>query len=161
MPTFVHVVAGVAGPALGLAALHFPHGVPVHRALGKAYLGAWLVIGATGFALGADTPVVSPFEALTAAGLLCVAPAYGAVLLRRRIGRRWLRRHHTWMPASLAALLVTALNQTILQTVGMYPRRLFRALVLSPFVVLPTLHRRLDRRYGFASAKTSAQKPVK
>ena len=152
----VHVVSALAGLLLGIAALRFPNGTPRHRAIGKGYLLAWGGIGASGFALGADNPAVSPFEVLTVVGLLFVVLAYGAVLLRRRIGRQWLRYHYLWMTTSLAALVVTSLNQTILQLVGPYPPWLFWALVLSPFLYMPTLHRRLDERYGFAPREKSA-----
>ncbi len=110
----------------------------------------------SGFALGSDSPSVSPFEILTVVGLLFVSLAYGAVLVRRRIGRRWLRYHYLWMTTSLAALVVTAINQTLLQTVGAYPRWLFWAIVLSPFLYLPALHRRLDEQYGLARRKEVA-----
>ena len=99
---------------------------------------------------------MSPFEILTAVGLLCVAVAYGAVLLRRRIGPRWVRYHYLSMTTSLAALVVTAINQTLLQTVGAYPQWLFWAIVLSPFAYMPALHRRLDKRYGFARRRERA-----
>ena len=142
-----HVLVAVAALGLGIAALRFPNGTPRHRAIGKAYLLAWLGIGATGFALGADTPAISAFELLTAVGVGCVLVAYAAVRFRRRIGPRWLRWHYVWMTVSLAALVVTAVNQIVLQTWGDYPRWLFWVLVLSPFVVLPPVHRRLDQRF--------------
>lgn len=150
MFAIVHVVTAVAGLVLGFAALRFPNGTPRHRRIGRAYLLAWAGIGTSGFILGADSPVISPFEVLTVVGLVTVAVAYGAVLLRRRIGRNWMRYHYSWMTASLAALIVTSVNQTLLQTVGAYPRVIFWALVLSPFLFMPRLHRRLDRQYGFA-----------
>ena len=156
MLTAVHVASALAGLVLGAAALRFPNGTPRHRAIGKGYLLAWVGIGASGFALGADSPSLSPFEVLTVVGLLFVALAYGAVLFRRRIGRRWLRYHYLWMTTSLAALVVTAINQTLLQTVGPYPQWLFWAIVLSPFAYMPTLHRRLDERYGFARQREAA-----
>ena len=154
--TAVHVASALAGLVLGAAALRFPNGTPRHRVIGKGYLLAWVGIGASGFALGADSPSLSPFEVLTVVGLLFVALAYGAVLFRRRIGRRWLRYHYLWMTTSLAALVVTAINQTLLQTVGPYPQWLFWAIVLSPFAYMPTLHRRLDERYGFARQREAA-----
>ena len=156
MLTILHVCSALAGLALGIAALRFPNGTPVHRRIGKGYLLAWVGIGASGFALGADSTSISPFEILTVVGLLFVVLAYGAVLFRRRIGRQWLRYHYRWMTTSLAALVVTAMNQTLLQTVGLYPRWLFWALVLSPFVYMPALHRRLDEQYGFARRKEAA-----
>ena len=160
MLTVLHICSAVAGLALGIAALRFPNGTRTHRRIGKGYLAAWVGIGASGFALGADSPSVSPFEVLTVIGLLFVAAAYGAVLFRRRIGRRWLRYHYVWMTTSLAALVVTALNQTLLQTVGAYPRWVFWALVLSPFAYMPALHRRLDRRFGLAPAPAATHSPA-
>lgn len=151
--TTVHVVVAICGLALGLAALRFPNGSPRHRRIGKGYLLCWLGIAITGFALGADTPAISPFEILTAVGLGFVALGYGTLLLRRRIGPRWKRHHYVWMSTSVAALIVTAANQILLQALGLYPRWLFWALVLSPFLVLPWLHAKLDRRYGMAPAR--------
>jgi hypothetical protein len=142
-----HVLSAVTGLGLGFAALKFPNGTPRHRAIGKAYLVAWVVIACTGFALGADTPELSAFEILTMLGFGCVAFAYAMVLLRRRIGPRWLRLHYVWMSASVAALVVTSVNQTILQTWGEYPRWMFFALVFSPVLILPVYHRALDRRF--------------
>lgn len=156
MITIVHVVSAIAGLALGVAALRFPNGTPRHRAIGKGYLIAWAGIGVSGFVLGADSPSVSPFEILTAIGLLFVVLAYGAVLFRRQIGRKWFRYHYLWMTTSLAALIVTAINQTLLQTIGEYPQWLFWAIVLSPFAYMPTLHRRLDQRYKFGQGQENA-----
>ncbi|MBA3853973.1 MAG: hypothetical protein C0503_06130 [Gemmatimonas sp.] len=142
-----HVLSALAGLILGVAALTFPNGSPRHRAIGKAYLGAWLTVATSGFLLGADTPALSTFEILTMLGVGCVAFAFAAVRLRRRIGPRWLRWHYVWMSASIAALVITSVNQTILQTWGPYPRWLFWALVLAPIAILPPYHRALDRRF--------------
>lgn len=143
----LHIAAALVGLGLGFANLRQPDGGPRHRARGTAYLAAWLCVATTGLALGADTPALSAFEILTLVGLGCVAFAYAAVRFRRRIGRRWLRWHYVWMSASVAALVVTSVNQTLLQTWGPYPRWMFWALVLSPVFVLPTYHRGLDRRF--------------
>jgi uncharacterized membrane protein len=145
--TALHVLLALAGLGLGFAALRLPKGDARHRAIGTTYIAAWLGIATTGLLLGADTPSVSPFEVLTLLGLGCVAAAYAAVRLRRRIGPRWLRWHYVWMSASVAALVVTSANQTILQTWGPYPRWMFWGLVLSPVAILPWYHRHLDRTF--------------
>jgi len=155
-----HVVSALAGLGLGFAALAFPNGSPRHRAIGKAYLGAWLAVATSGCILGADAPALSAFEILTIVGLGCVAFAYAAVRLRRRIGPRWLRWHYVWMSASVAALIVTSVNQTILQTWGPYPRWMFWALVLSPVAILPAYHRALDRRFQPSASRDVRSRPT-
>lgn len=149
-----HIVSALSGLLLGAAALREPNGTTRHRQIGKLYLLAWTGIASTGFALGADTPSISAFEVLTVVGVTFVAGAYAAVRFRRHIGSRWLRLHYTWMTASLAALVVTGLNQLLLLAVPDYPRWLFWTLMISPFVVLPPAHARLDRRFG---ARRAAQ----
>ena len=145
--TAFHVVSALGGLLVGVAAVREPNGTPRHRALGKTYLLAWGGIAGTGFALGADTPSLSAFEFLTVVGLGLVAGAYVAVRWRRRIGSGWLRWHYVLMTASLAALVVTGLNQLILLAMPAYPRWLFWMLMATPFAVLPPLHARLDRRF--------------
>lgn len=143
----IHVVSALGGLLVGGAALREPNGTPRHRALGKAYLLAWGGIAGTGFALGADTPAISAFEILTVVGAGLVAGAYAAVRWRRTVGPAWLRWHYVLMTASLAALVVTGLNQLLILARPDHPRWIFWALMLSPFASLPPLHARLDKRF--------------
>ncbi len=146
--TVIHVVSALGALALGVAAVREPNGTPRHRAIGKAYLLAWTGIAASGFALGADTAAISAFEVLTCVGIALVGGAWAAVRWRRRLGPGWLRVHYVLMTASLAALVVTGLNQVLLLARPDYPRWQFWMLMLAPFAVLPPLHARLDRRFA-------------
>ena len=146
--SIIHVVSALTALVLGVWAVREPNGTPRHRRIGMGYLIAWSGIAASGFALGADTPAISAFEVLTVVGVALVASAFGAVRWRRRLGPRWLRLHYVLMTASLAALVVTGVNQLLIQTLPAYPRWLFWVLMLSPFAVLPAWHARLDQRFA-------------
>ena len=144
------LVARVAGPL----AVRYPNGTPRHRLCGRLYVGAWLRFGATGFYLGARHAGVSPFEVLNGVGAGFLGAGLWTVASKRRLGRTWKRVHYRMMLTSYAFVAVATVNQVLLQ-LGVRPSFwVLIPLALTPFLVLPRLHRRMDRAYGFAEAET-------
>ena len=139
-------------PVVVRAAAPLPGGaraLPRHRALGRVYGCAWLVLGATGAWLGARRPGVSAFELLNAIGLTLVAAGtlVGAVpAVRRRLGAGWFRLHVRLMLSSTAFLVVATANQILSHLVGGYPMWVFWLMVAAPAFVLPRIGRRLAAR---------------
>lgn len=156
----LHVTGAIGALIIGTLAFVFPNGTRTHRLIGKLYLVMWATLAICGFILGWARPGISIFEAATMLGVYNTVYAYAMVLLRRRIGRTWLKRHYGGMLGSMAALIVATVNQ-ILPRLGLqYPIWVFVLMVAAPVVIIPFVQRRLDRRYGFANLTVSRQEPV-
>lgn len=128
----MHVGGAIGAIFAGFLALSFPNGTRRHRLMGKTYLVMWVMLFTGGVILGLYRPGVSPFEILNWVSMGFVVRAYLAVLMRKRIGKTWLRTHYNAMLVSLAALVVATLNQ-LLQRMGIsYPFWVFIAMCASP-----------------------------
>lgn len=161
MPTVavaIHVAFALAALVAGPLAVRFPNGTPRHRRIGRTYVLAWLVFGATGGYLGLLRPGITPFEVLNLLGFGFVVAALHALWRRRRIGRSWKRRHYRYMLISYAFVAVATVNQVLGQAGLAYPLWVFGALALAPFLVLPRVIRRLDAAYG-SSAPPNGRTP--
>jgi uncharacterized membrane protein len=144
----VHIAVASAAHVTRFGALAFPNGTKTHKRLGVGYLVCWGVLAVTAFFFGAQHAGVGAFEVCTTLGATSVIVAYGQVLLRKRSGKRWMRRHYIWMLLSLAALLGPTTNQ-ILWHLGLnYPKLVFFLIIGAPWTVVPFYVRRLDARYG-------------
>lgn len=158
------VLAHIAGAILalfaGVAALRLPNGTRAHRLAGKLYLLGWTALALAGALLGLERPGLSAFEVINTLGFAFVLYAYAQVLLRRRIGPRWLRAHYSWMLNSLGFLWVATTNQLLARlAVALelpYPFWFFILLCVSPALILPRIQRRLDARF----APKAAPQPV-
>jgi len=146
-----HIAMAVTALVTGFGALVFPNGTKTHRRLGVAYLAAWSLLGTTAFVFGSSHRGMSMFEIETTIGLVSVAVAYGCVLFRKRIGKRWMRWHYLFMLASLAALLGPTTNQVLWHLGLDYPKWIFYAIIAAPLVAVPLYKRRLDGRYRLAA----------
>ncbi len=155
MPTLlvvVHIAAATVALVAGPCAVQYPNGTPIHRRIGRAYVGGWLAFASTGAFLGAQRPGVSPFEVLNALGATFVVLGLLPLWRRERFGRRWRQYHYRAMLISVAFVVVASVNQVLMRLGFEYPWWAFGLLTLSPFLVLPLLRRRLDRRYGFSTS---------
>jgi uncharacterized membrane protein len=161
MVVVTHVVGACGALLTGFWALNVPNGTPRHRLLGKLYLVMWFLLASAGVAIGWGRPGISVFEILNLLGAVCVAVAYGAVVVRRQLGRMWLHHHYNYMVSSLAFLVIATINQVLPRLGITYPIWVFFLMVASPSLVIPWYIRRLDRRYGFQKkpVHTSAQQP--
>ena len=146
----IHVAFAVVALVAGPLAVRFPNGSPRHRKIGRFYLGAWIAFGSTGFYLGTLHRGITPFEVLNVLGAGFVLAALYALWRRKQIGRRWKRLHYRSMLISYAFVAVATVNQVLMRAGLEYPLWVFGALVLVPFLVLPSVVRRLDKTYGFA-----------
>jgi hypothetical protein len=145
------LAATVAAPVALRAALPIGPGRARHRAAGYSYVAAWVGIVVTGAVLGVQRPGVSVFEVLNVLGGASVGAAVSlpaVPVLRRRLGREWLRWHIRLMLASTAFLVVASINQGLSRLPGGYPSWLFYVLVALPAFVLPPIGRRLAARAG-------------
>lgn len=156
----LHIIGAFGALITGGLAFVFPNGSRVHRMIGKLYLVMWTTLAICGFIIGWGRPGISIFEVATVFGLLSTLYAYAMVLFRKRIGRSWLQRHYSWMIASMAALVVATVNQTLPRLGIEYPMWVFVLMAVSPTFIIPFFQRRLDRRYGFANVRAPGKEPV-
>lgn len=156
----MHVGGAIGALISGFLALRFPNGTRRHRFMGKIYLVMWVMLFIGGIIIGLGRPGISPFEVINWVSMAFVVRAYVAVLMRKRIGKTWLRTHYNAMLVSFASVVVATLNQLLQRTGVSYPLWVSIVLFASPSFVLPWYVRVLDRRYGFAKVPAAPSLPV-
>lgn len=144
----VHVCTATLALGTGIAAYTFRNNTPRHRRLGIGYIAGWIGFAVTGLILGARDPAISVFEVLTVLGAVFVGLGLGTVKRRDAIGPAWITWHYRWMLTSLAFVVIATINQLLLQAGWRLPLWAFIGLSLTPFLVIPRLVDRLDRRYA-------------
>jgi uncharacterized membrane protein len=154
----VHIAVACGALVTGAGALVVASGTKVHRRLGIGYLVCWGWLAGSSLLFASRHSGTSAFEVLAIVGGVSVAIAYLQVRLRKKLGRRWMRRHYVWMLFSLAALLGPTTNQLFWHLGLDYPKAVFFLVLGAPWLLVPFYVRKLDARYGFA--KTRGDEPA-
>jgi|GEM_PF-1967617 len=156
-----HVGGALLALVAGAVALYVKTGSRPHKVAGKVYLLAWALLALSGALLGADDRQLTAFEVLNAISFGFALAAVLAVVLRRRLGQRWLHLHLEWMLSSLAGLWVATANQLLGRLAAVlelpYPFWFFLLLCLAPFPLMPRLGAVLARRHGLADHRLTAR----